>query len=70
MRRLLPLFFIFSLTIAQDLSPDRFYYRGTLGTEPQQLELTINNQQLSGSVIHSGKLWNLEGNWAYEGRPV
>ncbi len=59
--------FCLTLTLAQDLNPDRFYYRGTVGTEPRQLELVINNQELSGSVIHSGQVWRLEGNWAYRG---
>jgi hypothetical protein len=65
------LFFVllmaFSLATAQDLHPDRFYYRGTVGSEPRQLELSISNQELRGSTIHSGNMWTLEGNWAYEG---
>jgi hypothetical protein len=69
MRFLLFLFVTLFVAVAsaQDLNPDRFYYRGTVGTEPRQLELTINNQQLGGSTLHSGNLWRLEGNWAYEG---
>jgi Protein of unknown function (DUF3298)/Deacetylase PdaC len=59
--------FLFSVAMAQDVIPDRFYYLGTVGTKPQQLELSLNNQQLSGTTIHSGQTWFLEGNWAYEG---
>jgi hypothetical protein len=61
------LFIFFSVAAAQNLHPDRFYYRGTVGTEARQLELIITNQQLRGSTLHSGKRWRLEGNWAYEG---
>lgn len=60
------LLFMTSLSLAQ-LTPDRFYYIGTLGSAPLQLELRLNNQHLHGLAIHSGKAWKLEGNWAYQG---
>jgi Protein of unknown function (DUF3298)/Deacetylase PdaC len=67
MKFLLTLFFSGSLVLAQDLTPDRFYYLGTVGTEQCQLELSLNNQQLSGISVRAGQTWFLEGHWAYEG---
>ena len=67
MKFIFVLWFCWTLVLAQDISPDRFYYRGMVGGEQWQLELNLNNQQLSGTTVHGGQTWFLEGNWAYEG---